>query len=193
MVLHPPCLKSGILAAVGKADQLLVAVRGGVYHRLGQNVDIGHRDGPHLAGRFDDPARRCGMRSNCTTGRPTGPAQTPSAARAVPCGHRAQPVWPHLGDLFAQPERLQGLVDLLQRFHACAAFTAEPCPGVPGGRRPPARSFRHRSWPAPQPAPPKHGPCRRAWRPLSLPSLQGAATTFAQRNMDRQEALGQQE
>ena len=55
VILHPARLKSGVLAAVGKADQLLVAVRGGIYHRLGQDVDIGHRHRSHLAGRLDLP------------------------------------------------------------------------------------------------------------------------------------------
>ncbi len=31
-----------------------MSIGGGVYHRLGQNVNIGHRDGLDLAGRFDD-------------------------------------------------------------------------------------------------------------------------------------------
>ena len=72
VILHPPGLKSCILAAVGKADQLLMAIGGSVYHRLGQNVDIGHRDGLDLAGWFDDTstdlerrgtARRAGRQS----------------------------------------------------------------------------------------------------------------------------------
>ena len=49
-----PAWKAASWRLSAKTDQLLVSIGGGVYHRLGQNVDIGHRDGPNLAGRFDD-------------------------------------------------------------------------------------------------------------------------------------------
>ena len=39
VVLHPARLKGGVLAAVGKDDELLVALGGGVDHRLGQECE----------------------------------------------------------------------------------------------------------------------------------------------------------
>ena len=75
VVLHPARLEGGVLAAVGEDDQLLVALRGGVDHRLGEDVNVGDGDRLDLAGRLDRPARRSGTRACCTTGRPTGRAE----------------------------------------------------------------------------------------------------------------------
>ena len=51
-----PALERGILATVREDDELLVAVRGGVNHCLGENVNVGDRTGLHLAGRLNLPA-----------------------------------------------------------------------------------------------------------------------------------------
>ena len=56
MVLHPACLEGRVLTAVGEDDELLVILRGGVDHRLGQDVNVGHGDRLDLPGRFDGPA-----------------------------------------------------------------------------------------------------------------------------------------
>ena len=50
VVLHPARLEGGVLTAVGKDDELLVPLRGGVDHRLGENVNVGDRDRLDLAG-----------------------------------------------------------------------------------------------------------------------------------------------
>ena len=56
VVLHPARLEGRVLTAVGEDDELLVILRGGVDHRLGQDVNVGHGDRLDLPGRFDGPA-----------------------------------------------------------------------------------------------------------------------------------------
>ena len=91
VVLHPARLEGGVLAAVGEDDELLVALRGGVDHRLGEDVNVGDRDRLDLPGRFDRPARRSGRRACCTTGRPTGSTRRRSAAAAAPDARSRRP------------------------------------------------------------------------------------------------------